>query len=147
MSEARELAEKHVRVFNERAWSRTHELYAPDLLMIEPAGTTQGIEPYLGTAQGFVAALESELKGRAAGRREIAKTDYQARGVLYLPDHARFGQLLLPKESDNRWQSHQRRPGYHRGRQLSSYGGYCRERACPEVAFMRQTDMAVLISQ
>ena len=57
MSEARELAEKHVSVFNERAWSRAHELYAPDLVMIEPAGATQGIEPYLGTAKGFVAAL------------------------------------------------------------------------------------------
>ena len=57
MSEARELAEKHVSAFNERAWSRAHELYAPDLVMIEPSGTTHGIEPYLQTAKGFITAM------------------------------------------------------------------------------------------
>src|SRR5437763_1364146 len=46
-------------------------------------------------------ALEGELKGRPTGRREIGKTDYQARGVLYLPDEARFNRLLLLKESEN----------------------------------------------
>ena len=57
MSEARELAEKHVSAFNERAWSGAHELYAPDLVMIEPSGTTHGIEPYLQTAKGFITAM------------------------------------------------------------------------------------------
>src|SRR5207244_4231707 len=33
--------------------------------------------------------------------REIGKTDYQARGVLYLPEQARFKRLLLLKESEN----------------------------------------------
>jgi len=57
MAEARELAQKRVSAFNERAWSRAHELYAPDLVMIEPAGTTHGIEPYLQTARGFIKAM------------------------------------------------------------------------------------------
>src|SRR5207245_8236877 len=46
-------------------------------------------------------ALEAGLSGKATGRREIGKTDYQARGVLYLPEPARFKQLLLLKESEN----------------------------------------------
>jgi steroid delta-isomerase-like uncharacterized protein len=57
MSEARELAERHVSAFNERAWSRAQELYAPDLVMIEPAGTAQGIESFLELERGFVTAL------------------------------------------------------------------------------------------
>jgi steroid delta-isomerase-like uncharacterized protein len=57
MSEARELAERHVSAFNERAWSRAHELYAPDVVMIEPAGATQGIERFIELERGFVRAL------------------------------------------------------------------------------------------
>jgi type I restriction enzyme M protein len=34
-------------------------------------------------------------------RRSVGKLDYQARGVLYLPEHARFSSLLnLPEGSD-----------------------------------------------
>jgi steroid delta-isomerase-like uncharacterized protein len=57
MSEARDLAEAHVRAFNERAWSRAAEIYAPDLVVVEPGGTTHGIESFLGHAQGFAAAF------------------------------------------------------------------------------------------
>jgi type I restriction enzyme M protein len=56
---------------------------------------------FLKFADSRFTALESELKGRATGRREIGRNDYQARGVLYLPEQARFSQLLLLKESDN----------------------------------------------
>jgi steroid delta-isomerase-like uncharacterized protein len=57
MSEARRLAEQHVAAFNERAWSRASELYAPDLVMADPSGTTQGIDPFMAHAKGFVTAL------------------------------------------------------------------------------------------
>lgn len=57
MAEPRELAEMHVQVFNDRAWGKASDIYAPDLAMVEPAGTTQGIDGYLGTAKGFVAAF------------------------------------------------------------------------------------------
>jgi steroid delta-isomerase-like uncharacterized protein len=57
MSEMRDLAERHVRCFNERSWNRASEIYAPELIMTEPAGTTEGIEPYLRTANGFVTAF------------------------------------------------------------------------------------------
>ncbi|MCL5998797.1 MAG: type I restriction-modification system subunit M [Chloroflexi bacterium] len=38
---------------------------------------------------------------RASARRQVGRIDYQARGVLYLPDGARFSQLLqLPEGAD-----------------------------------------------
>ena len=48
----------------------------------------------------FVAA-EAELAGQATGRRTIGKTDYQAKGVLYLPEEARFSTLLHLPEGEN----------------------------------------------
>jgi type I restriction enzyme M protein len=37
----------------------------------------------------------------SSGRRKIGKADYQAQGVLYLPEKARFGYLLnLPEGTD-----------------------------------------------
>jgi type I restriction enzyme M protein len=56
---------------------------------------------FLKFADSRFATLEGELTGKSTGRREIGKTDYQARGVLYLPEQARFAKLLLLKESDN----------------------------------------------
>lgn len=44
---------------------------------------------------------EKEFAGKATGRRTIGKTDYQAKGVLYLPEKARFSWLLnRPEGSD-----------------------------------------------
>src|SRR5215472_11102742 len=57
MSEARDLAEAHVRAFNERAWPRAAQIYAPDLEVTEPGGTARGIDDFLGHAKGFVAAF------------------------------------------------------------------------------------------
>lgn len=45
--------------------------------------------------------VEKELAGKTTGRRQIGKTDYQARGVLYLPTEARFSKLIeLPEDRD-----------------------------------------------
>ena len=57
MSEVKELLAMHVRAFNERAWGRASEIYAPDLVVIEPAGTVHGIDAFLGHAQGFTTAF------------------------------------------------------------------------------------------
>ncbi|MEN2383771.1 MAG: type I restriction-modification system subunit M N-terminal domain-containing protein [Gloeotrichia echinulata CP02] len=44
---------------------------------------------------------EEELKNTGSRRRGITKTDYQAKGVMYLPDAARFSTLLnLPGGAD-----------------------------------------------
>jgi len=45
--------------------------------------------------------LEKELAGKATGRREIGKADYQAKGVMYVPETARFSYLRdLPEGSE-----------------------------------------------
>ena len=45
--------------------------------------------------------LEKELAGPRTGRRTIDKADYQARGVMYLPEEARFSKLLNLPEGTN----------------------------------------------
>jgi len=44
---------------------------------------------------------EKKLTSSGSGRRKIGKIDYQAQGVLYIPEKARFATLLnLPEGSD-----------------------------------------------
>lgn len=44
---------------------------------------------------------KKELAGKSTGRRTVGKADYQARGVLYLPEEARFSYLInLPEGED-----------------------------------------------
>ncbi len=42
-----------------------------------------------------------ELEGASSGRRKVGPADYQARGVLYLPEAARFSALIRLPEGDN----------------------------------------------
>ena len=63
MSEVRELLAMHVRAFNERAWGRASEIYAPDLVVSEPGGTVHGIDAFLGHAQGFATAFPDSRTG------------------------------------------------------------------------------------
>jgi len=42
-----------------------------------------------------------KLAGAGSGRRKIGPADYQARGVLYLPETARFSVLIQLPEGDN----------------------------------------------
>jgi type I restriction enzyme M protein len=44
---------------------------------------------------------EADLAGKSTGRRDIGKADYQSRGVLYLPEQARFANLLQLPEGEN----------------------------------------------
>lgn len=45
--------------------------------------------------------MEKKLEGKATGRREIGKADYQAQGVMYVQETARFSYLkALPEGSD-----------------------------------------------
>jgi type I restriction enzyme M protein len=47
------------------------------------------------------ARVSQELVGRSSRRRKVGKTDYQAKGALFLPDEARFDYLLnLPEAED-----------------------------------------------
>jgi type I restriction enzyme M protein len=56
---------------------------------------------FLRYADHKFALAEKELAKGGSGRRKIGKTDYQAQGVLYLPEKARFAYLLnLPEGTD-----------------------------------------------
>jgi len=62
--------------------------------------------------QELKAARENSGSSRRSG---LSKTDYQARGVMYLPAPARFSALLdLPESADIR-HGHQRLHARHRG--------------------------------
>src|SRR5437588_4533174 len=56
---------------------------------------------FLKFADRRFADVETDLKGKAAGRRVPGKVDYQSRGVLFLPEHARFANLLQLPEGAN----------------------------------------------
>jgi type I restriction enzyme M protein len=56
---------------------------------------------FLKYADSRFAAAAVELAGQSTGRRQIGKADYQARGVMYLPEKARFGYLLSLPEGAN----------------------------------------------
>ena len=50
----------------------------------------------------FLAAAK-ELEGAGSGRRTIGPADYQAKGVLYLPEASRFSSLIqLPEGTSPR---------------------------------------------
>jgi len=56
---------------------------------------------FLRYADHKFAQAEKELAGKATGRRTIGKADYHARGVMFLPEEARFSKLLKLPEGEN----------------------------------------------
>jgi type I restriction enzyme M protein len=56
---------------------------------------------FLKFADSRFTQAETELAGKNSGRRQIGKADYQAKGVLYLPEQSRFAELLQLTEGDN----------------------------------------------
>ena len=84
-----------------RLWDAADELRANSKLK-----SSEYADPVLGLiflryADHRFTVAEREIAGQSTGRREIGKTDYQARGVLYLPDKARFKTLLRMSEGEN----------------------------------------------
>jgi type I restriction enzyme M protein len=56
---------------------------------------------FLKFADSRFRSLEADLRGKGTPRRDIGKVDYQSQGVLYLPDRARFSNLLKLAEGEN----------------------------------------------
>ena len=56
---------------------------------------------FLKYADSRFTALERELAGKPSGRHQVGKADYQAKGVLYLPEKARFSRLVELREGEN----------------------------------------------
>jgi type I restriction enzyme M protein len=56
---------------------------------------------FLRYADHKFAEAEKKLSTQGSGRRKIGRTDYQAQGILYIPQKARFANLLsLPEGAD-----------------------------------------------
>jgi type I restriction enzyme M protein len=92
---------EQLRQLEDRLWRAADQLRANSSL-----AASQYSIPVLGLiflryADVRFTQVERELAGKATGRREIGKADYQARGVMYVPETARFSYLRsLPEGSD-----------------------------------------------
>lgn len=86
---------------NNRLWSAADQLRANSRLKSsEYAVPVLGLI-FLRYADQRFEQAHGELKDKGTGRRAIGKADYHARGVLYLPEHARYSYLLdLPEGND-----------------------------------------------
>ena len=84
-----------------RLWETADELRANShLKAAEYAIPVLGLI-FLKFADSRFTQMEAALAGRGTGRRQIGRADYQAKGVLYLPEQSRFANLLQLKEGDN----------------------------------------------
>ena len=84
-----------------RLWEAADELRANSKLKSSEYSVPVLGLIFLRYADYRFAEAGKELEGKATGRRTIGKTDYQARGVMYLPKDARFSTLLnLPEGAD-----------------------------------------------
>jgi len=84
-----------------RLWETADELRANShLKAAEYAIPVLGLI-FLKFADSRFTQMQAALAGKGTGRRQIGKADYQAKGVLYLPERSRFANLLQLKEGDN----------------------------------------------
>ncbi|MBW2000384.1 MAG: SAM-dependent DNA methyltransferase [Deltaproteobacteria bacterium] len=84
-----------------RLWDAADELRANSRLKASEYGVPVLGLIFLRYADHKFSHAEKELAARATGRRNIGKTDYHARGVIYLPGEARFANLLKLPEGEN----------------------------------------------
>ena len=81
-----------------RLWAAADQLWANSSLRpSEYSAPVLGLI-FLRFVDNSFTKVEAELKGKATGRRTVGKLDYQAKGVMYLPDAARFSRLLNAPE-------------------------------------------------
>jgi len=84
-----------------RLWAAADELRAnSELKSSEYSVPVLGLI-FLRYADYKFATAEKELAGKSTGRRKIGPADYQAQGVLYLPEESRFSNLLRLPEGAN----------------------------------------------
>jgi type I restriction enzyme M protein len=84
-----------------RLWSAADELRANSKLRASEYSTPVLGLIFLRYADVRFSQVEKELTAKASGRRETGPRDYQARGVMYLPEEARFSYLRNLPESAN----------------------------------------------
>ena len=94
------MANNHSEV-EKRLWEAADELRANSKLKSSEYSIPVLGLVFLRYADHKFAEAQKKLQGKGSGRRTMGKADYQAQGVLYLPDEARFSTLLnLPGGAD-----------------------------------------------
>lgn len=84
-----------------RLWSAADELRANSKLKSSEYSVPVLGLIFLRYADHKFTQAKAKLTSQGSGRRTMGKADYQARGVLYLPESARFSTLLkLPEGAD-----------------------------------------------
>ena len=84
-----------------RLWGAADELRANSKLKSSEYSVPVLGLIFLRYADHKFSQAQKELAGKSTGRRTVGNADYQARGVLYLPEEARFSYLLnLPEGED-----------------------------------------------
>jgi type I restriction enzyme M protein len=84
-----------------KLWSAADELRAnSELKSSEYSVPVLGLI-FLRYADVKFAHAQKGLGGKSTGRRTIGKTDYHAKGVLYLPEGARYAELLRVPEGED----------------------------------------------
>lgn len=84
-----------------RLWDAADELRANSKLRSSEYSVPVLGLIFLRYADYRFSALEHELAGKSTNRRKTGPADYQAQGVMYLPDEARFSTLLQLPEGEN----------------------------------------------
>ena len=84
-----------------RLWDAADELRANSKLKSSEYSVPVLGLVFLRYADHKFQAAAKELEGAGGGRRKIGPADYQARGVLYLPEAARFSTLIQLPEGGN----------------------------------------------
>ena len=89
--------------FENKLWEAADELRANSKLKAHEYSVPVLGLIFLRYADFKFAHAEEELKKKSSGRREIGKTDYQAKGIMYLPPESRFSHLLNLPEASLYW--------------------------------------------
>ena len=84
-----------------RLWDAADELRANSKLRSQEYSPPVLGLIFLRYADHKFSHIEAELAGKGSGRRTVGKADYQAQGVMYLPEQARFRNLLALKEGSD----------------------------------------------
>jgi len=84
-----------------RLWGAADELRANSRLKASEYSVPVLGLIFLRYADHKFSQAEKELEGKDTRRKKVGKSDYQALGVLYLPDEARFNNLLNLPEGEN----------------------------------------------
>jgi type I restriction enzyme M protein len=84
-----------------RLWEAADELRANSHLTSSEYSTPVLGLIFLRFADFKFSAATKDIEKKKSGRRSVGKTDYHAKGILYLPEKARFAKLLaLPEQAD-----------------------------------------------